>query len=544
MRKSLVVIVAVLIVGVIAGCGTPGKKAAANSTTPKAAGAKEAKLIWNMEYEPKTLDPQKATDISATEISFACLEGLTRIGENGKVLPGMAESWENKENLWIFHLRKDAKWSNSEVITAGAFYFGIKRAIDPETASEYSYMTYFIKNAQAFNEKKEKDFGKVGVKVIDDYTLQFELERPASYFASIVGTLMIYFPVNEKYYNANKEGFASSAETLLYNGPWLMTEWVHDSKAVFKKNPNYWNKDNIKLDEMTFLMIKDPTTAAQMYKNNEINVTYISGVDLPAFTGNSELKQFSDGTSAYLEMNVKNKILSNAKIRKAIAYVIDRDILVNKVIADGSIKAQSFIPDGFPGKTATFRADYGREYFKDANVEEAKKLFAEGLKELKIKGPVKLKLTCDNRETTQKYMQYVQEQLNKNLGIEITLEPVTFQIRLQKMTSKDFDIVMALWGADYLDPMTFMDLWLTGGGNNHTSWSNKSYDEAIRVAQISGDEVVRMDAMAQAEKVLMEEMPVAPLFFRTRNVVIKPNIKGVVTIPLANNVDFYGAYIE
>ena len=141
-------------------------------------------------------------------------------------------------------------------------------------------------------------------------------------------------------------------------------------------------------------------------------------------------------------------------------------------------------------------------------------------------------------------MQYVQEQLNKNLGIQITLEPVTFQIRLQKMTSKDFDIVMALWGADYMDPMTFMDLWLTGGGNNHTSWSNKAYDEAVKVAQLSEDNVVRMDAMAQAEKILMDEMPVAPLFFRTRNVVIKPNIKGVVTIPLGNNVDFYGAYIE
>lgn len=541
MRRVLAVLSVVLSLGLIAGCGTPGKKAAAGSTEKQ---TKEAKLSWNMEYEPKTLDPQKATDISATEMSFACLEGLTRIGENGKVIPGMAEKWEAKDNMWTFFLRKDAKWSNGEPVTAKDFYFGIKRAIDPETASEYSYMTYFIKNAQAFNEKKETDFSKVGVKVIDDYTIQFELERPATYFDSIVGTLMIYFPVNEKFYNENKDKFASDVSALLYNGPWVMTEWIHESKATFKKNPNYWNKDNIKIDEMTFLMVKDYTTAAKMYTNNELDVTYISGIDLPAFIGNPELKQFSDGSSAYLEMNVKNKVLSNAKIRKAIGYVVDKKTLTEKVMQDGSKPALSFVPEGFPGKSSTFRDDYGRELFKDANVEEAKKLFAEGLKELKIKGPVKLKLTCDNRETTQKYAQYIQEQLSKNLGIEITLEPVTFQIRLQKMTSKDFDIVMAIWGADYLDPMTFMDLWLTGGGNNHTNWSNKAYDEAIKVAQISADPIVRMDAMAQAEKVLMDEMPIAPLYFRTRNVVIKPHIKGVVTIPLAHNVDFYGAYIE
>lgn len=534
----------IVLILVLLGCGSPGKKAKFSSEVKDsqeiAEQEKVSKITWNLEYEPKSIDPQNVSDVSGMQIINSCFEGLTRIGKNGEVIPGMAEKWEVDGNVWVFHIRKNSKWSNGDTVTANDFYEGIKRGIEPGVSSEYAYLTYYIKGAQAYNEKKITDFNQVGIKIVDDYTLKIELEKPTSYFDAIL-TFPIYMPINKKFYDLQKEKYGLEADKMVYNGPWKIGEWIHENKFELKKNLDYWNWENIKIDYLTFLVIRDYTTAVNMFKNNEMDITNVSVANLIDFEKKEEIKSFVDGSPFYIELNTKNKVLSNKKIRQAISYAIDRKSFVEKIMQDDSVPALAMIPYGIPGKNSSFREDYGAELFSDGNIEGAKALYMQGLKELKIKGRVSLKLACDNRDTSQKYMLNIQEQLNKNLGIDVVLEPVTFQMRLQKMTSKEFDMLFAGWGPDYNDPMTYMDLWITNGGNNHTSWSNTSYDKFIQTAQITSDKAIRMDAMSQAEKILIDEMPIVPLFYRSRNYIVKEDIKGVVRRMAGADVDFYWA---
>ncbi len=519
MKKLRFLLAFLIILVLFSACS--GKKSADKEVKSEKA------LRVNIATEPGTLDPQILTDSVAIQVDGNIFEGLTRQDKDGNVIPGVAESWDVDGNVWTFKLRQDAKWSNGEPVTAKDFAFAWKRALDPETAAEYSYMLYYIKNAEAYNLGEIREFSKVGIKVVDEYTLKVELERPAAYFASLL-SFPTYYPLNEDFYSEVGDEYALEKDTMLFNGPYVIDSWGHDSKIVLKKNPNYWNSDMFKLEQIDMFMVIDSNTALNMYLNNELDITRISGDHLPDYRDSDEINTYSDGSVFYLEFNTKDKLLSNRKVREALALAIDRKTLVDTIRKDGSQAATSFVPAGFPGKDKTFREDYGFEIFEDGNVEKAKKLLAEGLSELGHKGPVKVTLLLDNSDAAQKEGQYYQEQLSKKLGIDVRLEPLTFQIRLQRMTSKDFQVVLAGWGPDYNDPMTYMDLWITKGGNNHTSWSNSEYDRLIELAYNSSDQAERMDAMAKAEKILLTEFPVVPIFFRSRNALVKPNVKGAI----------------
>ncbi|MBZ4684171.1 MAG: extracellular solute-binding protein family 5 [Fusobacteriales bacterium] len=517
-------------------CGGGGAK-----TETKAEAEKKVVRI-NLGQEPGTMDPQLTTDQSAMQILPFIMEGLTRLGATGDVVPGVAESWSVDGNKWTFKLR-DTKWSNGKLVTAHDFVFGIRRAIEPETASEYAYMTYYIKNAQAYNEGKIKDFSKVGVKALDDKTVVFELEKPAAYFASVTA-FPTYYPLNEEFFKEKGEEYALEKDNFLFNGPFKMTEWEHDSKIVLEKRADYWNASAIKLDGITALMVNDSNTALNMYKNGELDIVGLGGDQLPEFKDSPELVTYSDGSVWYFEFNTKHPLLSNRKIREAITIAIDRKELVEKIKKDGSKAGQGMVPYGFPGIDKGFREDFGSELYKDNDVERAKKLLAEGLKEVGHTGPVELSLLTGTSDTATKEAQFYQEQLRTKLGIETKIEQVTFQIRLQRMSSRDFEIVLAGWGPDYNDPMTYMDLWVTNGGNNHTGWSNAEYDALINKAQTSSDNKVRMEAMAAAEKILAKEFPIGVTFYRNRNRLVKPYLKNVYFRAVGQETDLYYADIQ
>ena len=535
MKKLRFLIAFLLIAVLFSACS--GKKSADKE------GTAEKVLRVNVATEPGTLDPQILTDSVAIQVDGNIFEGLTRQDKDGNVIPGVAESWDVEGNIWTFKLRKDAKWSNGEFVTANDFAFAWERALNPETASEYSYMLYYIKNAEAYNVGDISDFSKVGIKVVDEYTLEVELEKPAAYFASVL-SFPTYYPLNEEFYNEIGEEYALEKGNMLFNGPYVIDSWEHDSKIVLKKNENYWNKDMFNIDQIDMFMINDSNTALNMYLNNELDITGISGDQLPEYKDSSELNTYSDGSVWYLELNTKDKLFSNKKIREAFALAIDRKTLVDVIRKDGSQVATSFVPKGFPGKNKTFREDYGFEIFEDGKEEKAKKLFDEGLAEIGYSGPLTVTLLTGNSDAAQKEGQYYQEQLSRKLGIDVKLEQVTFQIRLQRMTSKDFQAVLAGWGPDYNDPMTYMDLWITTGGNNHTGWSNTEYDRLIDLAYNSSDQEERMDAMAEAEKILLTEFPVVPTFFRSRNALVKPNVKGVIFRAVGSERIFDYADIE
>lgn len=518
MKRILQLLLATVITLGFAACGGSSDEAKSDQKT----------ITMNLAAEPGSLDSALLTDALGAQVENVMSEGLTKTAKDGTTIAAGAESWDVNGLVYTFHLRKAAKWSNGTPVTANDYAFAWKRVLEPETASQYAYIMYPIKGAKAYNEGTEKDFNNVGIKVIDDYTLEVTLEKPAAYFASTL-SFGTYLPVNEAYFNEKGDDYALESDDLIYNGRYVISKWSHGEKIEFAPNEQYWDKANTKVDKITFLMIKDTSTALKMYENGQLDMVTLDGDGLAKYKDSEDLVTYSDGSIWYSAVNINRKPFNNKKVRQALNMGIDRKSLVDNLKKDGSLEARYFVPEGVAGPNGkTFREAYGREIFSKVNPEKAKALLVEGLKEEGMTAKdFKMTLTVGNSDTAQKEAQFYQEQLNKNLGINVQLEPVTFQIRLQKQANQDFDVVLSGWSPDYNDPLTFMDMWVTGGGNNDMKWSNAEYDELIKTAQNSTDNQLRMDDMAKAERILADESIIVPTYSRARNVLVSKKIKNM-----------------
>ena len=364
MRKLLLVILSLVIVVSLVSCG--GGKSGGN------AGDKGT-VSFNIEVEPTSLDPQVLTDEAGLNVAQFLYESLVRLNEKSEIVPAGAERWDISEDglKWTFYIRKDMKWSNGDPVTAKDYYNGVKRGLDPELAAEYAYLTYYIKNAQSYSEKKITDFEQVGVKVIDDYTLEFELQDPTAYFGKLL-VMPIFYPVNEKALAEFGDQYALDPKKSVYSGPYIMTEWSHGSKVVLERNPNYWTKDKFKIEKLIAVITADLDSAANSYENGELTITKISPEKLKAYKDKPELVSYSDGRVYYFSFNLKNDILKNQKVRQALSLAIDRDKLVNEVLANGSEKGSGIVASGMPGIKDDFRKENGDLYaqYKDEDIKK------------------------------------------------------------------------------------------------------------------------------------------------------------------------------
>ena len=507
-------------------------------------------VTYNVQTAPKTIDQQLGTSLSEAQIDAMCLEGLLVLGpDNGNILPGVAKTWNVSKDgiVWTFNLRKDSVWSNGDPVTTHDFNFAYKRALEPKTASQYAYMFYNIKNAQQYNSGKIKDFSKVGIKVIDDYTFQITLNAPVPYFDQVV-TNTVALPLNEKFFNTVKSQYALSADKMLYNGAYVIKSYIPNGKYVFEKNPKYWNAKNIKIDKINFLIVGNYNTAADMFKNGGLSMTAIKASQIPQFKDSKALHTIPNGGTLYLKFNTKNKFFKNRNIRLAVAMSINRGILCNEILKDGAIPAFSFVPPGInggkvDGKNETFRQRYGNDLFT-FNTNTAKELYKKGLEELGHKGSVNVKLLSANDTSSMKNCQFIQQQIFKNLGMNVVMDPNTFQGEISSLAQKNFEFAYTEWMPDYNDPATFLNLWVTNGGQNDTSWSNAQYDKYIKISESTGDNTIRMKVMHEAEVLLMKDMPVTPIFFDVNNTLIQPWLKDVCVMGVATGLSFNWAYIE
>ena len=540
LKKAIVFIFAGCSLALLSGCGGSGSVNTENG---------KPVVKFNLRSEGKTIDPQLQTSESSSKVDAMCMEGLVSFGKNsGEIIPGVAEKWDiskDGKNL-TFHLRKDAKWSDGSPVTAHDFIFAIKRGLEPATAAQYAYLLYTIENAEKYNKGEIKDFSKVKIKAIDDYTLKITLHAGVPYFLQILA-MPISFPLKESFYNNIKDQYALTAKSMLYNGPYVIRDWIPNGKYEFAKNPQYWNKDSIKIDRINFAMVDNYNTASNMYRSGELDMCLITGDQLPQFKGKKYLHSVDTGSVWYLQFNNKNKYFKNQKIRQAVALAINRQIFCDNIRKDGSIPARAYVTPGITGgivdgKEISFRKRFGEEYFK-FDLAKAKKLYAEGLKEIGAKGPAKVRLLLGTQDSARRDCQYIQQALFKNLGMDVQLEPSTFQGRLTKMAQEDYDFVYAGWSADFNDPVNVLDLWVTDGGNNRTGFSNKEYDKDIKIAKTSSDNNIRMNALANAEKILMKQMPITPLYFNVRSWLIRPWLKDVVIRTVGIEVSFNWAYI-
>ncbi len=506
-----------------------------------AAGSLFAAGNLNINYgnEPPELDPQITTDTVSIQIINGVFEGLVRYDNKGGIMPGMATKWDVSKDgkTYTFTMRSGAKWSNGDPVTAADFEYGIKRALDPKTASQYAYILYDILNAQEANEGKV-GLDKVGVKAQGDKVV-ITLKGPVPYFATIL-TFPTAMPCNQKFIESlgADGGYGSEADKIVSNGPWTVSEWVHESKLVMKKNPNYWNAKAISLDSITGYMIADSNTSKTMFFNKELDIQGVAGVHKQDFVDRKyPIDTYADGACFYLEFNTTDPVVKNIKIRQALSAAVDRKSFVTNVLKDASLPATGYVVPILPGLKKSFREENGI-LVKDNDPVLAKKLFDEGLKELGLT-TVKLSMLSDDGDRPKAMAAALQEMWRKNLGVEVTIEPMPFKARLQKMTDKDFQMVFAGWGPDYNDPMTFIDVFQTGNGNNHTYYSSAAYDDLIVKAKNEANPAKRMGYLLEAEKILMKDMPIAPIYFRFRWWTAQPNISGVVRRAVGGDPDLY-----
>jgi len=541
-HKRLVVLLlsVVLVLGaLLAGCSSQSKTA----TTSQ--GQSEQVLNLNLGEEPPTLDPQKATDEVSITVLNAVLEGLVRYNRDGKIEKGsgLAKDWKISDDglTYTFYL-KDAKWSDGNPITAYDFEYAWKRALDPKTGSQYAYQLYYIKGAEEYNSGKGSA-DQVGVKALDDKTLQVTLKAPAPQFLGLT-SFVTYLPLEKSVYEKYGDKVGSDPSTMVFSGPFIIKEWNHEQNIVLEKNPNYWDKDNVKLDKINFSMIKDNNSLVQNYDTGALDSIFIPGDYIDKYKDSPEFHTYALATVWYLQFNNKDKIFKNANIRKAFTLAVNRELFVKEVMKNGSIPAEAVVPPGIPGYNGDFRSEAGPGYFKDNDVAQAKEYLQKGLQELGLSKLPTIKFLTGDSDTAKKYSVALQQMWNQALGVQVEIQNVAFKVRLDMMDRGDYQIVLAGWGADYNDPMTFLDMWETNNGNNTAFYSNPEYDKLIEQAKVNGDPNSRVEEMIQAEKILMEDMPIGPLWFQARAYVVKPYVKNLYFPAFGPDWEMKWTYIE
>jgi oligopeptide transport system substrate-binding protein len=525
----------------LVGCGSTDS----NSGDGKSGSTDEQVINLALGDEIPTLDVSKATDNIAFRILGQINEGLTRLDKTGKAAPGVAKEWKVSQDglTYTFTLRDDAKWSDGSAVTAKDFEYSWKRTLDPKTASQYAFMVSWVKGGEAYNSGKgTKD--EVGVKAKDDKTLEVTLDKPVPFFAEQM-SFPLFYPQKQEFVEKQADKYGGDADKVLYNGPFKMTEWVHEQSATLVKNDNYWDKANVKLEKATYQVVKDSGALENLYQAGQLDRIGLVRDQVDRYKGTPEYVVIPELTNGYIQYNEKVKALTSPKVRKALTFAIDGDQYADIVYHNGSVGATGFVPTGTSnGNGGDFRKDNGDLLKRKENAGKAKDLLAEGLKDLGLSAMPKIKLLSDDGDVSKKASEFLKEQWRQNLGVDVEVENVPFKLRLKRTTDRDYDMVVSLWGADYNDPMTFLDMWITDGDFNENGYSNPKYDALISSAQKEPDSKKRMQYLYDAEKQLMEDMPVGPIFFRASSGVSRSYVKGWQTSMSAPDYDLKGVYIE
>lgn len=527
---------------ILSGCSSKGieeEPAAGESETKK-----EQKLTINAISEPPSLDPALIDNQIAGDISNQLFEGLVRLDEKGNVVAGVAESWDisDDKTVYTFHLNKNAKWSNGDPVTAEDFIFSWERVLNPEVAAPLGSNLFFIKNGAAYNEGTVKDFNEVGIKAPDSQTLEITLERPTSFFLELTSFFTL-LPINKKVAEANDK-WATDAKTFVSNGPFQLKEWKHDQELVMVPNENYWAKEVVKLDELKWVMVNDQNTEYGMYKSGEIAVAeQIPNSIKSQLIQSGDAEKLPSASVAYLRFNHENKVFSNPKIRKALSMALDRQLIVDKVTQGGETPAFSFIPNGLGNGVGEFREQAGDSLYKDNSVEEAKQLLEEGKAELGLSSLPKVTLLFYTSDLYNQLTQAMQEMWKKNLGLEVELKTMERKVFVQNVQKGDYELAIYSTGADYNDAQNLLGQFTTGDVYNYSKISIPAYDELVKKVDTELDLNNRAEYMQEAEKVLLEDMAIAPLYFNNKVYLQQDNVKNVHRY-IIQAVDYREAFVE
>ncbi len=498
-----------------------------------------------LETPVESLDPQQATDGTSFEVIADYTDGLMQMDADGAAVEALAESYEVSDDglTWTFTL-KDAVWSNGTAVTADDFVFAWQRAVDPDVASEYSYMLSDIgqiKNAAEII-NGEMDKSELGITAVDEKTIQVELNVPVSYFLSLM-YFPTFYPVNEEFFNTCADTFGTSPETTLSNGAFILDDYEPAATAFhLSKNPDYYDADKISLPGLNYQVIQDSQQALMSYQSGDLDTTLLNGDQVDQVEDDPEFQAIGAGYLWYISPNMDAvPELQNLNIRMAITMALNRASITEDVLKDGSAPTYTAVPMDFAAGPdgSDFSAD--QTMFSDVcadDADAAAEYWAKGLEELGVDS-IELEMIHDADDAPIKVAQVVKEQLETTLpGLTVNLSQMPKKNRVERMQEGEFEIALTRWGPDYADPMTYLGMWVTGNANNYGLWSNEEYDAIIAectTGDLATDAEARWTRLYDAEKIVMDEAVIFPLYTQCNAVMTASNVTGIEYHPVALN---------
>lgn len=527
MRKFKMILSALFVLGAFAGCG--GSKEAA-PVEAKAEPVKSNVVTIANDVELSSMDIGVATDGTAFEAIAAVTEGLLQLDADGNAIPGMAVKEEvSEDGLTRTFTLRDAKWSDGQPVTAHDFVFSWRRLVDPKTASQYGNMLGVagVKNADAIT-RGEMEPSELGVTAVDDKTFKVELAYPVPFFDQLMA-FPVYYPIREDFYNKYKDQYALTPEAILSNGPFKMVEWNQGANYTMVKNDMYYDAENVKIDGLNFQVVKDAQSAMVAFEQGTVDYVKLTGEMVEQYKDSEEMINTLGGYLWYLSPNQNVPGLENLNMRMAIALSFDKEQIAEYLLKDGSIAANFAVPvklavgpDGKDFRETTpeylnVNKEKAKEYFEKAKAELGKDEFA-------------YELLFEDTESSKKVAEFLKSEIETTLpGMTINLKQQPKKARLQLMRAKTYDIGLTRWGPDYADPMTYLELWITGGPANYGDWSNPEYDRLVYEAgkgTLTGKPVERWEALKQAEKICLDDAAIIPVYQTGSAVMINKELDG------------------
>ncbi len=559
-KKGLALLLsATFALGTLAGCGT--YESDGSNTSNAQGGGNTQQAAAGANIEGQSVDGGKIVRIaiaSDPEFTFDAIgdslmvtngllrEGLTRYGD-GVLVDGLAESYEHNEDYtqWTFHLRESG-WSNGEPVTADDWVYAIGAMLDGTAQLSFADFLYEIKNAREVY-TKQKDVSELGVKALDDKTLVFELAYPVTYFPYLITHPMHFGYDREFSEKVGVENIGTEAQYSISNGPFYVDSWEHDNLLIFKKNPYYWNKDNVKIDQVNVYVIPNQATQVNLFLNGELDVVDFayqrqSAIEAAGFAS----QVYNNGRTAYLNYNEANQYLKNKHVRQAISSAIDRDAIVNGVLHVGSV-ADGLIPIGLAGDgKKTFREIVGNNLPYSYNVDKAKELLAQGLSELGLTSPSDISITilASNTDEFIAVSGAIQQLLQENLGIKAEVETTDSSALRTRRNAYEYDVVLQSWGADWDDATNFLGGYEHDASANPAVFINEEFNDTYHKATYSTDLTERIKLLGNAEAILLEEEGITPLYYTGQYYAVSNRLKGVLRRAVVPYLDLYFADVQ
>ena len=563
LKKVLALVLsAALVVSAFAGCGGNSSKTSTESIAASESSAESTESTASGDstpaasgdamatFTPKTVDAAKTISLNAGmeptglntltstySIEFAMFkhmyENLVTLDDDDNTAPGAAESWDYDEDTltYTFHLRKDGVWTNGDPVTAKDFEFAWSQALNPDVASDYAYFLYFIKNAEKYF-NGEVSWDEVGVKVVDDYTLEVTMEQPTPYalFLFSFGTLA---PINQRFYEAvGADLYSTEAQYFCTNGPFALTEWSHNDKIVMQKNDAWHGAADVEVEEIDWKIITDANAALSSFLAGDLDMVGLGTGELikQATAAGATIQSYTDGTAFYIYFNNNDQYLSNVNLRRALFNAIDEQKEIDTVWQNDNEPMTSFTAPGVSATDGTsFAGKVGELYAPSRDQEKAKEYLATALSELGCtvdELSAHLSIDCGDSATSIAEASFYQEQWRQVLGIEVAVNSMITKQGSQNRKTGNYVMSITGWGPDYNDPNTFLDLWVTDGGNNQTGFSNERYDELIDLAAKETDLEKRESYFIECEQIIADQLPIGPAFWRAPSYACSDKIKG------------------